>query len=128
MMNSMMPMDNLNEVISIVLDCGLVGSHLTIQIDTDNLSSWAMHIHSMGGDYQLSTYDNGGYLLLGQIVTPQALVTSGPEGVVGITRDPEGSVCQIYLPTLSKETLMRSLANLRSTIGQIRMAHMHATN
>ena len=117
-------MDNLNDVISMILDCGMVGSHLTIQVDTDNMPAWAMHIHTFGGDYQLSTYSNGGYLLLGQVVTPQALVTSNTEGVVGITMDPEEYACQIYMPTLNKEVLMRSLVNLRS----IRMSHIHKNN
>ena len=117
-------MDDLNDVVSMIIECGLVGSHIALHIDTDNMPAWVMHIHTFGGDYQLSTYSNGGYLLVGPVVTPQALVTSNTEGVVGITMDPEEYACQIYLPKLSKEVLKRSLASLRS----IRMAHIRNTN
>jgi hypothetical protein len=114
-------MDNLNDVISLVMECGMVGSQLSIQVDTDYLPAWGMYIHTEGGnDYHLSAYDNGGYLLEASVSAPHMLVTSGPQGVIGITRDPELGVCQIYMPTLDRDTLMRSLRNLRITVNQVR--------
>ena len=113
-------MDDLNNVISLVMECGMVGSQLTIQVDTDYLPAWGLHIHTEGGNnYHLSTYDNGGYLLEASVSAPHMLVTSGPQGVIGITRDPESGVCQIYMPRLDRETLMRSLQRLRITVNQV---------
>lgn len=119
-MHSMCP--DLREVIALIMDCGLIGSCLTIQVDTDLLPSWGMYIRneSAGTDYHLSTCDNGGYLLQAQVAVPQALVTSGPQGVIGITRDPEEGICQVYLPVLDRDTLMRSLQALRLTIKKVK--------
>ncbi|WOL31369.1 hypothetical protein [Microcoleus phage My-WqHQDG] len=116
-------MDNLNNVISLVMECGMVGSQLTIEVDTDYLPAWGMYIKTEGGSrYHLSTNDNGGYLLQALVSAPHMLVTSGPQGVIGITRDPELGVCQIYMPRLDRETLIRSLQSLRINVNRVRRA------
>lgn len=113
--------DNLNEVVQLVAECGLVGSQLAVYIDTDYAEAWGMHIKTDGAsEYFLSTMDNGGYMLQAAISTPQALVSSGPHGIIGITRDPDDGVCQIFLPSLTKDTLMDSLRAIRISLRKLR--------
>lgn len=122
-------MDNLNDVIDLVVDCGLGGSQLSIHVDTDYPNQWGMYIKNDGGvDYYLSTYINGGYMLQAQAASPQALITSGPTGLIGITRDPEEGVCSIFLPKLKKAVLNRSLHSLRTTIKAVRQVGIGLNN
>ena len=110
---------SLNQVIAMVCNCGLVGSYITIQVDTSAPpGTWGMFIHTEGSyNYHLSTYVNGGYLLQAQVAVTPALMTSGPNGIIGITRDPsDEGVCEIYLPTLDHATLLRSIQHLRNSL------------
>lgn len=122
---------DLNQVIAMVCNCGLMGSYLTIQVDTNSIPAgqWGMFIHTEGSyDFHLSTYVNGGYLLQAQASVP-ALMTSGPNGIIGITRDPsDEGVCEIYLPQLDETTLMRSIQHLRSSLLAARQRRGAAIN
>lgn len=109
--------DNLNEVIAMLMQCGLVGSVLTIQVDTDHLPAWGMHIATDGNQYFLAPLDSGGYMLQAAVSLPQALVTSGPHGeVIGVIRDPEQGICQEFLVELTTDRLRHALRELRLTL------------
>ena len=121
--------DNLNEVVASLMECGLVGSVLTIQVDTDHLPSWGMHIATDGNQYFLAPLDNGGYMLQAAVSLPQALVTSGPQGeVIGVIRDPEQGICQEFLVELTTDTLRHALRELRLTLKAARGAKAHNNN
>lgn len=115
-------MDNLNEVIDRLMDCGLRGSVLTIHIDTDHPPTWGMHIRTDGSnEYYLAALDNGVYSLQGAIALPQALISSGPEGeLIGFTMDPEKGVCQTFIKDISRDTLMLSFRSMRLSLRKLR--------
>jgi len=112
-------MDNINDVVALIMDSGLLGSRITVQIDTDILPLWGMLIQSEGGnDYYLSNYENGGYLLQGSRPSPNALITTTPKGMISMTKDPEAKACGYYMPTLTKESLVRTLHLVRTALRQ----------
>jgi hypothetical protein len=110
-------MDNLNDVVQLVADCGFPTATIAVDIQIEHLPMWGMYIHNdTGRDYYLSTYENGGYILQARNIPLQALVTSGTFGIRNITRDPEEGICHIYLPVLDADTFKKSIGKLNQII------------